>query len=313
MSPSAPTISVVMAVYNGQQYLRAAVDSILAQTFGDFEFIIIDDGSTDGSLDILKEYEQRDPRIRVVSRPNKGLTRSLNEGIALARGEFVARMDGDDVAMPDRFEKQLNLLRSDPELSAVGGDVMRIDADGNPMTSPRMPMTHLEIEADLLLGKGGALVHPSLMARRSALAAVGGYREKFKTAQDLDLYLRLAQHGRLANVGDIVLKYRIHGASVSNAKREQQDRDVRAILTEAYAARGRAMPREVGRRRFELTIQQYTKEFWAVWKTQDYAQSRRAARRVIRKAPFRLESWRLLMYGFLGKTRGLLRRNPDAT
>jgi glycosyltransferase involved in cell wall biosynthesis len=298
-----PTISVLMAVYHGQEYLREAIDSIRAQTVGDFEFVIIDDGSTDGSLAILREYESTDQRIRIITRPNKGLTKSLNEGIAVCRGEFIARMDSDDVALPDRFEKQLNLLRSNPELIAVGGDVMRIDADGSRLNSPRMPITHDEIEADLLIGKGGALVHPALMIRRSALVEAGGYREKFKTAQDLDLYLRLARKGKLANVPDVVLKYRIHGGSVSHAKREQQDRDVYQILSEAYAARGRSMPRAVGRRRFELTVQKYTSEFWAVWRRQDYGLARKAAWRVIRKAPLRVDSWMLLAHAIVGRFR----------
>src|SRR4051794_24772902 len=113
--PPPPPISVLLAVYNGGRYLRAAVDSILTQTFTDFEFIIIDDGSTDGSLATLREFAQRDPRINLVSRPNKGLTVTLNEGIALARGEFLARMDADDIALPQRFEKQIAYLRDHPE------------------------------------------------------------------------------------------------------------------------------------------------------------------------------------------------------
>src|SRR5688572_29875093 len=103
-----------MAVYNGEQYLREALDSILGQSFNDFEFIVINDGSTDASLHVLQEYAAKDQRIKLKSQPNNGLTKSLNEAIALARGEFVARMDGDDVAMADRFEKQIVLLRANP-------------------------------------------------------------------------------------------------------------------------------------------------------------------------------------------------------
>src|ERR1700722_3648940 len=102
----APTVSVVMAVYNGEKYLREAVESGLARGFRDFEFIIIDDGSTDRSLTILEGYAHADLRIRLLSRPNRGLTASLNEGLELARGDFVARMDCDDICLPDRFEKQ---------------------------------------------------------------------------------------------------------------------------------------------------------------------------------------------------------------
>lgn len=301
MSSASPVISVVMAVHNGAKYLRAAVDSILAQSFADFEFIVIDDGSTDESLAILKSYD--DPRLRIVRRENKGLTKSLNEGIALARGELIARMDGDDIALPQRFEKQVALLRTDDSLVAVGGDVMRIDGDDRPLTSPRMPLTHDEIEADLLLGRGGALVHPAMMARASALRAIGGYREQFKTAQDLDLYLRLVKRGKLANVPEVVLKYRIHANSVSAAKREQQDRDVENILRDAYTARGQSLPREVARRRYELTVQHYSREFWSAWHRREPKLARRLAWRVIRKAPLRRDSWMLLGYA--------VARDPD--
>jgi glycosyltransferase involved in cell wall biosynthesis len=297
-----------MAVYNGQEYLRAAVDSILAQTFTDFEFIIIDDGSSDQSLSILKEYENRDKRIRLISRPNKGLTKSLNEGVALAKGQYIARMDSDDVALTERFEKQVALLHAMPDLVAIGGAVQRIDARGTPMNGPDTPISHEEIEAELLMGKGGALVHPSLMMRRCAAAAVGGYRERFKTAQDLDLYLRLCEKGRLGNVSDTVLKYRVHNASVSGAKREQQDRDVYAILQDAYAARGKALPREIGRRRFDLTVEHYKKEFWAAWRRHDSTAARSSALRVIRKSPLRLEAWMLMVYAIVGNRHG---KNPE--
>src|SRR5687768_11090116 len=134
-----PTISVVMSVYNAGRFLRPAVDSILAQTFSDFEFIIIDDGSTDRSPDVLREYAARDGRIRLTVRPNRGLTRTLNEAIKQARGEFVARMDCDDVALPDRFEKQLAYLRADPTIVCVGGYFELIDGKGRLLTRLRPP------------------------------------------------------------------------------------------------------------------------------------------------------------------------------
>src|SRR5688572_25740567 len=115
-----PTVSVVMTVYNTERYVREAVESILGQTFRDFEFIIIDDGSTDSAPAILREYADRDPRIRLVSRPNTGIVRAANEGIALARGNYLARMDSDDVALPHRFEKQVRYLNEHPACVLVG-------------------------------------------------------------------------------------------------------------------------------------------------------------------------------------------------
>src|SRR5438067_12011849 len=115
-----PAISVIMSVYNAEAFLEAAVQSVLMQSFSDFEFIIIDDGSTDRSNQILQDYARKDNRVRLISRPNKGLTASLNEGLKLARGEFIARMDADDVAAPDRFKIQVEYLRDHPEVSVRG-------------------------------------------------------------------------------------------------------------------------------------------------------------------------------------------------
>src|SRR4051812_26679567 len=126
---ASPTVSVLMAVYNGEQYLREAVNSILSQTFKDFEFIIIDDGSTDRSPELLASYARADSRVKLISRPNKGLTKSLNEGLHAARGEFVARMDGDDISLPERFERQVSYLREHPEVVLVGSRVEFIDPD----------------------------------------------------------------------------------------------------------------------------------------------------------------------------------------
>ena len=119
-SPTELPLTVLLSVHNAGEYLRDAVQSILNQTFTDFEFLIINDGSTDDSLLVLNEFAQRDPRIRIVSRANRGLTKTLNEGITLARGEFLARMDGDDVAMPDRLQKQVEYLQNNPECELVG-------------------------------------------------------------------------------------------------------------------------------------------------------------------------------------------------
>jgi glycosyltransferase involved in cell wall biosynthesis len=305
---TAPAISVIMSVYNGGRFLSQAVESILAQTFSDFEFIIIDDGSTDDSRAVLQQFAQKDQRIKLTSRENRGLTKSLNEGIAMAQGEFLARMDSDDVSLPERFALQIEFLRAHPDCVAVGGDSVRIDEDGREMTGPKMPVSHDEIEAELLLGKGGALMHPTLMVRKEAMNAVGGYRELFKTSQDLDLYLRLAQKGKLANIPQVVLRYRIHDASVSSAKREQQDCDVAGILRQAYSARGMTLPRHVERRRFEITIENYTKDTWAALRAKDSTAARSSAMKVIRKAPLRLDSWLLLWHALTHVGKQKIRR-----
>jgi glycosyltransferase involved in cell wall biosynthesis len=232
-----PVISVLMSVYNAERYLRPALDSILAQSFGEFEFIIIDDGSSDRSPQVLREYAGRDPRIRLTVRPNRGLTRTLNEAIELAYGEFLARMDCDDVALPDRFERQVAALRADPSLVCVGGAFELIDGKGRLLTRLRPPTDDTTIQQLLLKGHT-AICHPAAMMRRDAVAKVGGYDLYFKTTQDLDLWLRLGEVGRLGNVPEVVLKFRQHESSVSETKREEQRRFGREAVERAWKRRG---------------------------------------------------------------------------
>lgn len=226
-----------MSVYNASRYLREAVESILSQTFRDFEFIIIDDGSTDASPQLLREFAARDPRVRLSVRDNKGLTVTLNQALAQARGEFVARMDCDDVALPDRFQKQLDYLRSDPSLVCIGGHFELIDDKGRLLTRLRPPSDDQAIQKLLLAGHT-AISHPAAMMRREAVMRVGGYDPYFKTTQDLDLWLRLGEIGRLGNVPDVVLKFRQHGGSVSETRREEQRRFGREACERAWKRRG---------------------------------------------------------------------------
>src|SRR4051794_12100877 len=159
---TAPSISVVMSVYNAGAYLRDAVESVLAQTVGDFEFIVIDDGSTDESPHMLRDYASRDPRIRLTVRENKGLTVTLNEGIDQARGEFVARMDCDDVCVPSRFDKQLRYFREHRDVVCAGGYFELIDEKGRLLTRLRPPSEDEAIQKLLLAGHT-AICHPAAM------------------------------------------------------------------------------------------------------------------------------------------------------
>src|ERR1019366_7969474 len=192
---STPRVSVLLAVYNGEKYLRYAVESILAQTFMDYEFIIIDDGSTDDTQMILKHYETQHENLRVITRANKGLTATLNEGLAQARGEFLARMDADDIALPKRLGKQVAYLCAHPETVLLGSRVLLIDPEGLAIREQCCETTHDQIDA-LHLNNGWPVVHPSVMMRTAAVRQVGGYREPYNTLEDLDLFLRLAEIGK---------------------------------------------------------------------------------------------------------------------
>ncbi len=239
---NSPTVSVLMAVYNGQKYLRNAVDSVLGQTFGDFEFVIIDDGSTDSSLSILESYAAKDSRMRLLSRPNQGLTKSLNEGLTLCKGELIARMDADDACMPQRLEKQVAYLREHPEIALVGSQVQFIDPDDCPINvKPGLVLSHEQIDA-ALLRKGWPLVHPAVLMRAADVRAIGGYDQRYQTNQDHDLFLRLAEKGKLANLPDVLLQYRQHFESITLAKATEQGDTVEAIVREAYRRRGIAPP-----------------------------------------------------------------------
>jgi hypothetical protein len=206
--PAAPAVSVVMPVYNGAAYLAEAVESILAQTFGDFELLAVEGNSTDASPAILAGYAVRDGRVRVVPQTGHGLIAALNQGVGAARGEFIARMDADDVALPERFARQVRFLREHPTVAAVGTAMQAIGPDGIRYWRMDYP-THPAAVRDMLT-KASCLGHPSVMARRAALDAVGGYRSALRDAEDYDLWLRLADRFELANLPDVLMRYRCH-------------------------------------------------------------------------------------------------------
>ena len=230
-----------MAVYNGARYLREALESILCQSFRDFEFLIIDDGSTDDTLAILNEYARKDARICIISQPNRGLTKTLNQGVRLARGKFIARMDADDIALPDRLQMQVEYLCNRPECVLVGSRVMLVDPDGLPIREICDEKTHGEIDA-ALLGHGWPLVHPAVTIRTQAIREIGAYSEKYRTNQDHDLFLRLAEYGRVANLPELLLHYRQHPDSISMGNIRKKVDPLADILNEAFRRRGMSAP-----------------------------------------------------------------------
>ena len=230
-------ISVLMPVYNAERYLRKAVESVLAQTYGNFELIAVDDGSTDRSKDILDGFAARDQRVRVMSRPNTGIVGALNDGLAAAKGDYIARMDADDIAIADRFALQIAYLEEHPECIALGTAVKVIDSSGNVVDEHAPATSHEAIEAGLLRGNGGALYHPTAMFRANAIRAVNGYDPAFCKAEDLDLYLRLSRTGQLANLPTIGLKYRHHLKSTNFVHRQKQTDLIVKILARERALR----------------------------------------------------------------------------
>ncbi len=221
-SEKAPRVSVLMSVYDGERFLRDSVESILGQRFADFEFIILDDGSTDSTWDILNDFGSRDKRIILIrNNKNIGLTKSLNKGLALARGEYLARQDADDLSLPQRLGIQVKFLDAHPEVSLVGTDIEIIDENGKHLIERHYPSNHESITAELLL-KNHAIGHSTVLARLEALKEFGGYDERLPYAQDYDLWWRLSRKRKVANLPEILVKWRDTPGSISRDRREEQ-------------------------------------------------------------------------------------------
>jgi hypothetical protein len=220
---SSPAISVAMSVYNGERFLAEAVDSVLAQTFTDFEFLILDDGSRDGTRAIIEHYAARDPRIRPIIRENRGLVVSLNQLLAEARAPFVARMDADDICHPERFARQHAFLLAHPNHGVVGTWSSDIDEHGEAYTvvAPEHPVGH---EAFLHAAANGLplLCHPAVMYRRETVLSVGGYHGAFRHCEDLDLWLRLATVTKITNIPERLIRYRHYAEQVSSRHATEQ-------------------------------------------------------------------------------------------
>ena len=216
-----PGVVVLMPVFNGTRYLDAAISSILRQTYADFEFLIVDDGSEDDTLEMLHAWQKKDRRIRILSDRHQGLSAALNWGLSEARGDIIARMDADDISAPNRLEKQVEFLRNNPEITAVGSYIRFMGKDGTPGRVGKYPATHSAAVAQLNTGCV-PMAHPAVAMRRRAVLSVGGYRSLFDGAEDFDLWLRLTQNHQIANLSEPLLDYRIHDDKVSVAKRWDQ-------------------------------------------------------------------------------------------
>ncbi len=212
MNPTeTPRISVVLSVYNGARYLRAAIDSILAQTFEDFELIVIDDGSTDETSLIFDRYEDR-RLVRIRNSENLGPYRSRNRGIAAARGEYLAGQDADDMSLPQRLAKQVAFLDSHRDIVLVGTQCTVIDEDSQSKSVSRWPLSNEEIQKRLL--EENCFVAGSVMLRQGFLGSIGVYDESLELSADYDLWLRLAEKGELANLPDVLYCWRAHSDSL---------------------------------------------------------------------------------------------------
>lgn len=229
-----PAISVVMPVYNAEKYLDEAIQSILTQTYKNFEFIIINDGSSDNSLKIIEKYKNEDERIVLISRENKGLITSLNAGIEYARGKYIARMDADDISLSQRFEKQIELMEKE-NLDICGGDYLSIDIQGNLQSLNLTPRTH-ELCTVSLLSKV-PFAHPTVMIRKEFLDKnyLKYGQSQYKKAEDLDLWIRMHEKGaKFGNVYEIIFKYRVLENSLSKVNDRNIRKETKEMLNHFY-------------------------------------------------------------------------------
>lgn len=216
-----PAISVLMSVYNGESHIYASVRSILAQTWDNFELLIVNDGSTDRSGAIVRDLAAEDGRIRLVDRENRGLIASLNEALALARAPLLARMDADDIAMPDRFRRQVEYLAAHPDVGVLGTNAHDLDERGQIIAGTTFfPETDQEVRETLK--HDPPLSHPTVMMRTALIRELGGYRAAFAHAEDYDLWLRCSRHTRITSLRERLLLYRRSHGQISQRYHSEQ-------------------------------------------------------------------------------------------
>ncbi len=212
-----PKISVIMSVYNGEKYLEESIQSILNQSFRDFEFIIVDDGSSDRTLEILKDYTEKDSRVKIITNEkNIGLTKSLNKAIKIAQGKYIARQDADDISLPQRLEKQIEFLEKNPEIKILGTFGYRIDKHGKILKREIVPVSFSEVKKTLI--KRNPFIHTSVIMTRE----LSSYNENFKVSQDYELWFRILRIAKGENLPLFLVKKRYRTEMISfNRGREQ--------------------------------------------------------------------------------------------
>jgi glycosyltransferase involved in cell wall biosynthesis len=301
----APPLSVVMPMHNARKYVAQTVRSILAQRFSDFEFLVIDDGSTDGSATEVEQAVGGDQRVKIITQANAGVSAASNHGTRLARGEFLARVDADDICLPDRFAKQIAFLREHPDVVAVGSRVMFVDPDGLELFEmPGLKLSHEEIDEGLL-NVEWTILQPATMFRTSALKAVGGYRTDLRIHEDHDLFLKLAEIGRLANLPEILFQYRQHSISAVSTYAREHVSALESVYQHAWKRRGLTGVRPIPAiaphpADAEKNLKRDRLWGWMSLKSRHLEAARKYARRGLRRAPFSADSWKLMYCALRG-------------
>ncbi|MBS1616221.1 MAG: glycosyltransferase [Bacteroidetes bacterium] len=306
-----PALTVLMPAFNAGAYIREAIESVLSQSFEDFEFLIIDDGSKDDSLRIIQSFQ--DPRIRVISRANKGLIASLNEGIGLARSGLIARHDADDICLPQRLEKQYSFLQQHPKYLLVGSDAEYVDQDGNYLCKLEAPVGYRFEEIWKRRFEKNPFIHPAVMFRKDAALAAGAYPKNALQFEDWLLWLRMMAHGPGCNLPEVLLQVRINPESVTIDERwrpeafheirrrsleqeEVQDADAAQLAGLIQAQGGQAFKQASYH---ALVAKKY------LWNNHNATMARKHLREALKAYPRNSEPYLLYMLSFLPS--GLIR------
>lgn len=216
------TISVIMSVFNCEILVSEAVESVINQSFKDYDLIIVDDGSYDHTLDVIKKYATKDRRIKILRKENTGLTDSLNVAMSHATGEWIARLDADDIAMPDRFLNQIDYIKKNPNVALLGGGCLEIDETGRPIKQHIYSETHEELLSKMETGKIFSFFpHSSVLFNRALVNELGGYNKRYLRSQDSDLWLRISEAARIASLQKPLVKLRRHSGMLSNPNKNR--------------------------------------------------------------------------------------------
>lgn len=229
MSYNEPLLSVILPVYNAEKYLKQSIESILKQTYKNFEFIIINDGSNDNSMRIINKYANEDNRIRIIDRDNRGLVYSLNEGISISKGKYIARMDADDISMPERFEKQLHFFNQNNDYGVVSSFINVFGHGYSENENMEYEFMHNKENIELIdiLCCKHYICHPTVMIKKYIFDKYGGYREDYRYSEDLELWSRLLRNGiKFKNLPDKLLKYRRDKGSKTYSQKDLVGLDI---------------------------------------------------------------------------------------
>jgi len=294
-----------MPVYNNSTYLVEAIESILGQTYSDFEFVISDDGSQDDSNEIIARYAAQDSRIVHLSRTeNAGVIYTRNELMEHVRGEWMATMDSDDISSPNRLEVQMAFVDDHPSYDVVGSAAMLMDPDGNFMCEISGPRSHEEIDAwHMAAHSGTAFVSPTSIIRTEALRAVGGYREQIGCAEDYDLFLRMAERGKLCTVPDVLLYYRQHFSSIGYESNREQRAGIHRGVRDAYKRRDLTIPDGLLDESIPTRTESYAYRQWSEWSLRggNVETARRYGWKAIALAPWSPRGWRAWVRAWAGR------------